>query len=60
MLLLFAECPRTKTIIDTGILADERSLNASKNEMVGVYCDGCAGYHKTRVGEMKFDIAAAA
>jgi len=49
---LFAKCPETGLLIETGVESDDDSLVIMAHSRVKVYCEKCGRHHVTRVKEM--------
>ncbi len=52
MSVLKATCPRCRTEVDTGVTADEHTLQQCRDEGVLVLCDECREYQKMLVKDL--------
>lgn len=52
MPMLYARCPTTRAIIETGVESDEDSLKIMRHTKFAVRCETCGTYHTMRVDEM--------
>ena len=52
MPVLNAICPRCRSVVDTGLSADEQSIKNCQELRVLVLCDDCQEYHKMLVRDL--------
>ena len=52
MPLLYAKCPFTGNLIETGVRTDDDSLVIMANSKMAVFCDSCGQHHMLRVREL--------
>ena len=52
MSVLNAICPRCRSVVDTGLSADEQSIKNCQEFRVLVLCDDCQEYHKMLVRDL--------
>ena len=50
--MLYARCPITKAVIETGVESDDDSLVIMAYSKCAVYCAKCGHHHVMRVKEM--------
>ena len=52
---LYARCPNTKALIDTGIKSDLDTLSKLTEQKVAVLCDRCGTVHAVRIADLFTD-----
>ena len=52
MPMLYAKCPATGRLIETGVQTDDDSLTIMAHSKMAVWCERCGQHHMMRVREL--------